>query len=210
MSARYLLFFLLVFAIPKSFAGLMIEPYLGIGSGSYTSTTRTGGFSIGSPMDSKINGGMVGARLGYKFLGFWTALDYTGAAWEVKYDKPASTPAGKAAGQFIFADVGFDFPFLFRVYGGYGFSNTLKIVGNNSLGNPGEETLSGGSAVKAGLGLTFLPFLSINIEYIKPTFSKYALNVSGLSMTDTTVDSNFSALDLSVTMLSVSFPINLF
>ncbi len=210
MSARYLLFFLLIFAIPKSFAGIMIEPYLGIGSGAYSSTTRPGGSSIGSPMDSKISGGMVGARLGYKFLGFWTALDYTGAAWEVKYDKPASTPAGKAAGQFIFADVGFDFPFLFRVYGGYGLSNSLKIVGNNSLGIPVDETFSGGSAIKGGVGFTFLPFFSINIEYIKPTFTKYALNVSGVSTVDGTVDSNFSALDLSVTMLSLSFPINLF
>ncbi len=210
MSVRFLVFFLLVFSIPKSFAGLMFEPYLGIGSGTYSSTTKPGGFSLDSPMDSKISGAMLGARLGYKILGFWTAIDYTGVAWDLKYDKPASTPNGKAAGQFIFADVGFDFPFLLRAYGGYGFSNTLKVVGNNSLGIPGEEVLSGGSAIKAGVGFTFLPFVSINIEYIKPTFSKYALSASGVSLTDGSADSNFSALDLSVTMLSVSFPINLF
>ncbi len=209
MSLRLLAFVLLMLAIPKSFAGLLLEPYLGATGGTYSSEVKTGGFSIGSPMDSKLSGTAFGGRVGFKLLAVWAAVDYMAVNWAVKYDKPLATPDGTAKGQFIFADVGVDLPFLFRFYGGYGFSNYLKVSGNNSLGVQGEEILKGGSALKAGIGFSFIKFLSLNIEYIKPNYTNYAVSSNSVSVYDGTSDSNFKTLDQSFTMVSLSFPFSL-
>ncbi len=209
MSLRFFAFVLLMLAIPKSFAGLLLEPYIGAVGGSYSSETKAGGFSIGSPMDSKLSGSAYGGRVGFKFLAAWAAIDYMAMNMSIKYNKPSNTPDGSSSAQFIFADVGVDLPFLFRLYGGYGFSNYFKSTGNNSLGVSGEEVFKGGSAVKAGIGLSFIPFLSVNIEYIKPTYSKYALTSNGASLADGTADDNFKSVDQSITMVGLSFPFNL-
>ncbi len=209
MYLRLFSFLFIMSVIPKSFAGLLIEPYVGANGGTYSSEIKTGGFSIGSPMDSKLSGTAYGGRVGFKLLAVWAAIDYMAVNWAVKYDKPLSTPDGTAKGQFIFADVGVDLPFLFRFYGGYGFSNYLKGTGNNSAGVAGEEVLKGGSALKAGIGFSFIKFLSLNLEYIKPTYTSYAVSSGGVSSFDGSADTNFKSLDQSFTMVSLSFPFSL-
>lgn len=209
MYLRLFSFLIIMVALPQSFAGLLLEPYVGAAGGTYSSEVKTGGFSIGSPMDSKLSGTAYGGRVGFKLLAVWAAIDYMAVNLAVKYDKPLGTPDGSAKGQFIFADVGVDLPFLFRFYGGYGFSNYLKASGNNSAGAAGEETLKGGSALKAGVGFSFIKFLSINLEYIKPTYTNYALSTGGVSFYDGSADTNFKSLDQSFSMVSLSFPFSL-
>ncbi len=60
----------------------------------------------------------------------------------------------------MYATVGFDFPILFRAWLGVAIGN------KTTLSSGGTDTdYKGGSGQKMGLGLTFLPMVSVNLEY---------------------------------------------
>lgn len=166
---------LLLLAAPAH-AGLMLEPYFGYETSTVSATGTVAGLTV--PMDQKNTGTtVIGGRIGYKLLlPLWFAADVSTSSGTYKYDV---APAGYLDSTFkrmnTYATVGFDFPILFRAWLGIGVGNKTTIS-NNILG---DFDAKGGSSQKLGLGLTFLPFVSLNVEYFtnKPdlptSLSKY-------------------------------------
>lgn len=196
-------------------AGILIEPYGGIHTGSLSSTKNpTTGIYWTNDNPTGIegmanSGGFVGGRLGLSFLGVWIAGDYVTISGNMRYDKPVGRGDGSFSGNYGFVDVGIDFPFLLRLWGGYGFSNSLLIKWTDRQGNNHSDSFKGGTAVKAGLGFSFLYFLSINFEYIKPTYKNVVWDAEGQNYLDKELDYQYNSFDQSYYMMSLSFPLNL-
>ena len=158
-------------------ADLMIEPYLGYETGNLSTK------GSGADTSDETKGVVPGLRLGYAAPAvLWVALDYSiesnGKISGTDYDRSN-----------LFLDVGADL-LLIRLWGGYGFSNSLTTKptsGNNS-------NFSGGSMLKAGIGFTFLPFVSLNLEYMAGSFGSYP-------------SSNSSAKE-TMALASISIPMN--
>ncbi len=130
-------------------ANIMIEPYLGYDMGKTTSP------------DGKTSGAVLGARLAYKApVMFWIGLD--GAFESGGKFKPDSGSDADFDRTTLYGVVGIDLPILFRVWAGYGFSDEFKFK------SP-YDSKSSGNNFKLGLGFTGLPFVSLNVEYIKAT-----------------------------------------
>jgi hypothetical protein len=133
-------------------ASLLLEPYLGYHTGKYTQGST----------DQNLSGVSYGGRLGFQQLGFMGGIDYMTGSWKDDASPNSSTVTPSNLGVFV----GYNFPILVRVYGEYGFSNSLKLSNNG-----GSDTLKG-TGIKLGVGFTALPFLSINLEYITDTYTK--------------------------------------
>lgn len=93
------------------------------------------------------------------------------------------------------AFLGYKFPILFRIYGGYIF----LADGISRINSTGFE-LNNGKGLKVGLGFTLLPFIDINLEYRRMTYDEAELGPLKIS-----TDTDYEAL-----MLGLSLPLNLF
>lgn len=169
----------LLFIKPAN-AGLLIEPVLGY---SFKS------FEVDAPDSSQEKGSGVsyGGRLGYQNLGFQLGLDYLKSSISLTdndFKEDLSTSEWAA-----FA--GFEFPILLRVYAGYIFSANAEteVAGGTKL------KLQDGTGMKLGVGFTGLPFVDINFEYRKGTYTKIKMGSSA------DVDTDFNAF-----MVGVSLP----
>jgi hypothetical protein len=196
---RFLGFFLVVFLVltTNAKADLLVEPVLGYSAGLKGQFHEANVPGVGTVQKNSFSGGSggsFGGRLGYQKLGFQVGLDYLHSS---------INPDDKAMKGNLSIDewagfVGFEFPVLFRVYGGYIFSATAD--GKYKAQNTSEKlTMSDGSGFKAGLGFTLLPFLDINFEYRHGTFSKWkagALKVDG-------------DVDYNIYMIALSLPIQI-
>ncbi|MEQ1663788.1 MAG: hypothetical protein ABL927_00260 [Bdellovibrionales bacterium] len=151
-------------------ASFMIEPYVGLEKGTYSS----GGADI------DFSGTDIGARLGYSVLGFTFGADYMMASMT---EKPSGGDVkAKNTDMGVFA--GYQFPIMLQAYLTYFLSSELD-ADNQS------DNLKG-SGTRIGVGYTGLPFVVINFEMIKRTYTKlgsvdlsndakydsYAINVS--------------------------------
>lgn len=168
-------------------AGLLLEPSLG-----YESTEmKLGSFS------EKITGPVFGLRAGYKMpMMLWFALDYT--MMTGGEGKPDQGSNDKVDSSHLYLDVGFDLPVLARVWAGYGIQNKVTLKDDSATN---EVTLE--SPIKVGVGFTFLPVVSINLEYVMAKAKEGKIG-------STTVDySSLDTRDYSGLMLSVSAPFNL-
>ena len=148
---------LMLFAAPAH-AGLLLEPYLGYETSSVSATFTVSG--VGVPVDSKNKGTTaIGGRIGYKLLiPVWFAADVSTSSGTYKADTPLGTDSTFKR-MSTYATVGFDFPILFRAWLGIGVGNKTTIT------SAGTDTdMKGGSSQKLGLGLTFLPMVSVNVE----------------------------------------------
>jgi hypothetical protein len=183
-SMKFAQLFILVlafFMVKPAQAGLLIEPVLGYSFGKIQTDTQ-------GSTEEKGNGLSYGGRLGYQKLGFQLGLDYLNSTYGMKDED--FTKDLSASEWALFA--GFEFPVLARVYAGYIFSaNGETAYDNNKI------TLSDGTGVKLGVGFTLLPFLDINVEYRKGTYSKF--KQAGVGSMN--VDTDFNAF-----MLGVSLP----
>jgi len=165
-------------------AGLLIEPVVG--------------YTVGQNLDfehgSSYNGGTgpsYGGRIGGQSFGLQVGLDLLKSNINMNdSDFKSNLNLTEWAG-FI----GFEFPLLFRIYGGYIFKADGTI--DDSTGK--ESRLEDGRGVKAGLGLTFLPLIDINLEYRKGTFG--TTHKTGMNSSD---DTNYHAY-----MLALSLPLNI-
>jgi hypothetical protein len=179
--------FLLVLAflmIKPANAGLLIEPVIG-----YTfakSEVDAPGFS-----ENKSQGPSYGGRLGYQNLGFQLGLDYLSSTLNVDSSKFKSDMNVKEFAGFV----GFEFPILLRAYAGYIFSATADSDVNIGAGKQSLD-LSSGKGMKLGVGFTGLPFVDINFEYRKGTFSE--MKLGGVK---SDIDTDYSAY-----MISASLP----
>lgn len=179
--------FILVLAflvIKPAQAGLLLEPVLGYSLSKFE-------IDQANSSEEKANGPSLGGRIGYQNLGFQLGLDYLRSNLSVdendfKEDLVTSEFAGF---------VGFEFPILLRVYAGYIFMANAEADIDVGAGKQSFE-LNDGKGLKLGVGFTVLPFLDINVEYRKGTYSELKI---GSAKTD--VDTDFSAV-----MVGVSLP----
>jgi hypothetical protein len=145
-------------AAVSAHAGLLIEPYLGYQAGSLKTTEGSMGANPNTAHDDTSSGLTFGGRLGITFPLLFIAADYSTTNGKSGSDNMILNQLGATAGLAV--------PF-FRAYLGYSFMNDAKLQRST-----GDVTLSG-SALKAGVGFTGLPFISLNLEYIMNTFNKY-------------------------------------
>lgn len=133
-------------------ASVLIEPYLGYEFGK-TSNAK-----------GKFSGSALGARIAYKLPAFiWLGLDATmGTSGEIDWDASGSGSTDVTR-ETLSAVVGVDLPILLRAWAAYGFHNKMK----RDSGSDYE-----GNNIKLGVGFTGLPFVSLNLEYIKDEYDK--------------------------------------
>lgn len=174
-------------------AGLMIEPYIGYEMGDITLDPVSGSESTFS------NSGVgYGLRLGYQMLVPFLALDYRVSSGT---SKPNVGTDQDYTSSSLGAVVGVDLP-LIRAWAGYGFSNeaTLKGLGGDA------DTKYKGTYTKAGIGLGFLPIVSINAEYIMNNFSKVNF---GEGAGDESRSTYYDSIKNNMVFISVSAPFDL-
>ncbi|MFN7824224.1 MAG: outer membrane beta-barrel protein [Pseudobdellovibrionaceae bacterium] len=185
--------FALVFAFLMSasaHAGFMIEPYLGYRSGNLENTD----LSNVSKKD-KYTSPVLGARVGWSFLGLWTGLDYEmGVGGKSKPETGASRDVDTS---IAYLTVGFNFPVMFRAWVGYGVMADLDADQSGS-----KSTLTDGAPLKVGFGYTGLPLVSINFEYL--TWEPETIESGGSSIK---VSDSYSKYEFNAMMLSVSIPL---
>lgn len=171
-------------------AGLLLEPYLGLEQGqTYQVVQNLADTSY------KTSGAVVGARVGYTLpLLFWFGVDYsmvTGG--KSKYDFGGVD--GDLSRSDLYAVAGVDLPILLRFWAGYGLMNTTTVKQSGV-----DSKITGGSKLKAGVGLTMLPFVSINLELFNHKGAK--VESGGTNLTLNTFEDNGG-------VLSVSLPLDL-
>lgn len=160
-------------------AGLLLEPYVGYQIGTFkVQSTPNVNFDLSTAA--------IGARLGLTFPLVFIAADYSTLVGGTLKQDDAAGSKWDASGSQLFAVVGANLP-LIRPFIGYGLSNTLegKLNGNSVKSE-------GGTTIKAGLGASIIPMVSINLEYIYESWDKYNNNSSISS------SANVFMLDLSV------------
>jgi hypothetical protein len=175
-------------------AGVMLEPYVGyaISDIKYKSLGATREYA------DTANNAAFGARLGYKFMIPWVAVDYMTGSGTTVADKSLVGNTNKDYTlTSIGGVVGADVPMGLRVWGGYGFSNTLTVKGANGA----ASTKYTGSYTKGGIGFKFIPKVSVNAEYIINKYTKY--DVGGVKGD---VSSLYSTFDQNTIFISVSAP----
>jgi hypothetical protein len=160
-------------------AGVLLEPYVGYQTGK----TKNSGVS------TDFSGLDYGARVGWQQMGFMLGLDFmTG-----KMTDKAKTPkSNDVTPQSFGVFVGYNFPVLLRVYGTYGFSNSVKLEQTGQ-----SNKIEGSPLLKLGVGYNFLPLLSIALEYTTATYDEY----NGTKMTNDTTSSAYG--------VSISVPFTL-
>lgn len=173
-------------------AALLLEPYVGAEYGSFKMDTVVG------EGKSKTLGPRLGARVGYAIPLVFFALDYD-------YGLLKSTADGSGGGSkdsdltrsSLFAEVGVKLP-LVRGYVGYGFMNEW-----NFKDNAGDTKLKG-TAIKAGVGFTGLPFVVVWLDYHLSNFNKVS---SGGQEEDIGSGKPIKEASASTFMLTVSLPL---
>ncbi len=171
-------------------AGFMAEPYIGYGTGT-TKCTAAAGTDCGA----KSTGSGYGARLGWMLAdGLWFAGEYAGGSATLKYDDGVSADETVTQAN-IGAAAGFDFASGLRLFGGYGFSNTVTDKTTS-----GDLTLKG-TSVYVGLGYKFHDHISVNFQYHMDTFTKFDFP----PLTDQDIATMFSKFTPTRMMLSISY-----
>jgi hypothetical protein len=180
----------LLLSLMSSAFAITIEPLVGHNFAGKSEVHGGGGKYSG------INGLGYGGRIAYQKLGVTVAADYLHSDLDMH-----DSDFGRKLNTNEFAGlVGFRFPFLLKIYGGYVFSANGSGDYKTS-GLPSQSLkLNSGHGYKLGAGWTFFPLLDFNIEYRSLQFDDYKLG--GVK--------NKSNADLSIWMVSVSMPIRLF
>lgn len=155
-------------------ADIMIEPYLGYEMGTF-----------GGGTEGKLDGTQMGLRLAYATpVMLWLGVDGTTTVSATFKPEVGANEGSKRTS--LYAVAGVDLPILLRGWVGYGFSNELK-------GDESDKLT--GTSMKVGVGFTGLPFVSLNLEYLKETFNE----VGGLSLPEDITNDAY--------VLSVSLPL---
>lgn len=191
MKSRFsFLCFLFVLFASSANAALVVEPLIGHNFGG-KAEVHGGGSSY-----SGINGLGYGGRIGFQKLGFSVAADYLHSNLDM-HDNDFSK---KLNTNELAALVGFRFPILLKVYGGWIVSATGNTSYDSGTGSDQTLKLNSGHGYKIGAGWTLFPLLDINLEYRSLQFDDYKLGGT----------KNKSNVDLSAWMLSLSLPLKFF
>ena len=196
-------------------AGLLIEPNIGINLGGKFSGDTPEAFVETFPdtFEEKtwdVNGNFYGLKLGYKFLGFMFGAEYSQTTGSDISD--GETFNITETGAFV----GYAFPFFLRIYAGPVLSSNIAVTDKED-GIKSEWLFNGGTGTRMGLGLTLLPFLSINLEMKNVKYKKFDYQYDGKAIWDTDAGELLGITDdwaehensLTTYMLSVSIPIEI-
>lgn len=181
-------------------AGFMVEPFVGYDMGA-SKTTSTAGVD-GS---STTTGMGYGALLGYRFSnGVSVAAEYAGGTGKSKDTTAGSTaPDSDYARTAIGAVVGYDRG-MWRIYGGYGFSDSNVVKANGSTTT--EDNTFTGTNYKIGVGIMPIRHFAVNLQYTVPTYTKMKNNTLTAAAASEKISDYFSKFETSVTTLTLSFP----
>jgi opacity protein-like surface antigen len=198
MKKIFAIFAMVIGMSSLAHAGILVEPYLGYQSGTAKYTYDSSIPVIGGQSSTDtMTGTAYGLRLGYKFLLPWVALDYTGGSGKTKMDLLDTTSDYTSSSLGITAGV--DLPII-HPYAGYGFNHQVTVKGTAST----NEMKLKGTYLKAGVGLGFIPFVDIKLEYQINNFTKVD---TGSGEQDKSA--LFSDLSSNTFMIGVSLPLNL-
>lgn len=165
-------------------AGIMLEPYLGLEQGQTYAVTSTADASY------KTSGTAIGARIGYSLPAlFWLGVDYSMMSGKGKPDIGGSD--GDLKRTDLYAVAGVDLPILLRAWAGFGLMNSATV----STGGV-DTKISGGTKMKAGVGLTMLPLVSVNLELFNHKGAKY--ETGGTEVSTTALEDNGGLLTVSL------------
>lgn len=173
------------------YAGILIEPYLGYAAGS-VDTKSTANVSVSNVQTAST----YGLRLGVKVLMAWLAMDYMASNGTATPDDSSAkfdfstTSLGATAGVNLILGL--------RLFAGYGFSNDL------TLKKTAGDVSAKGTYTKAGIGISPIPFLSFNLEYIMSKYSKVNIG-TGKGLED--LETNYKSFDNNTLMATVSIPL---
>lgn len=181
------IFFALLFTVSTAHASLLIEPHLAYNI--HASGDATLG---GVNHDYDYNGAQYGMRVGYQQLGFMGGLDYTRSSFDLDDETAAGTSSVNYDRNEWGVFVGYDFPILVRAWGAYYWSNKSERDNGNQLK---------GNTKELGVGMTALPFLSLNLMYRMVTYDEQKV---GSTTSNLSEDINISEF-----VVGVSLPLNL-
>jgi hypothetical protein len=158
---KSILTLLFAFSFHVANAGIHIEPYIGYQLGSYSgdAVAKTSSVDASIEIDGSQSGLAYGGKLGWGVLGLSAGLDYMKATIESDGDETSTDYDVSALGAYA----SFTFPILLSVSGTYFFD--YEMVGDSS-GTGAVNTTDSGNGFKVGIGFTFLPLVSINLDYI--------------------------------------------
>lgn len=177
-------------------AGLMLEPYLGYDFGQMDYQFKSGTRQL----TDKTTNTALGARLGYKFLIPWIAVDFNLGSGKNTADSNSGQQDQDFSKTSLGVVVGADLIMGLRIFGGYGFTNEMKLKGVN---NAADEKYTG-SYTKGGLGYKIIPMLAVNAEYIMHKFAKYDNGTTNRDM-----DAVYKSFDYNTVLISLSVPFSL-
>lgn len=145
---------------------------------------------------SKSSGTVLGGRIGYSLpILMWFGIDYSFSTGG-KYKPDNGAAQGDLTRNDLYAMVGVDLPILLRAWAGFGLMNSVTT--KDSTG--GESKTKGGTKLKAGVGLGFIPFVSINLE---------AWNHKGYKLESAGVETTAALAEDSGVGLGISVPFDL-
>ncbi len=153
-----LVFAILPFMAAPAQADILLEPYGGYYTGDWEQGTTS----------HDLKGLAFGGRLGFQHMGFMAGLDYMTGMW-----KDDDNPSRDVTPTDLSIFVGYNFPAMVRIYGAYGLDSELKFKANNTVAKWTGNTL------KFGIGFTFFPMVSLNLETIRGDYDE----VNGQSAT---------------------------
>jgi hypothetical protein len=139
----FILFTFLFFIAAQANAGFLVEPYVGVGQSISALDLATGA----DPEDESESTTSLGARLGYGILGTL----YAGVDYEM-----ISINSDTSSDLSVF--VGIDLPILLRVWAEYFVSSDFEV------NQTGVTNFDFDNGYGAGVGFTFLPLVSLNLE----------------------------------------------
>lgn len=188
-----ILAFLMVLQVQHAYAGVLLEPVLG-----YEQTPMEVVTVSNTDVSSTSSGLNYGARAGFRFSqGMWVSGEFVMGSGNGK-PKNAGQEDSTYTKSAMSAVVGYDHS-NFRMWLGYGVTD--KMTFKDSTG----ETNFSGTNYKLGLGYKVVPSVSVNLEYLVPTYTKFNSNGG----TDSDVSTMFSKMSGASTQLSVSMPFDL-
>ena len=152
-------------------AGLLIEPIVG--------------YYTGDNEEDAATGMIYGARIGYEFARFFVAGDYSTGTVQSALTGVTSEEQDFDITRTALV-VGFDPPGLpLRLWFGVIMSASLELQETTLAGQSFSAEFNG-TGSKLGVGLTFLPIVDINLEYVSITHddNSYKLNGTKSSLSE--------------------------
>ena len=192
----FFLMMLLLCTAQYSHAGLLLEPVLGYSSGEILDNDEMAKDSL--------SGLSYGGRIGYQHSQYQIGFDYLRSSYQVdEMDDFSSQEAGIFVA-YISPENHVRAYLGYMIYSAIKFSASanVEVDGNNVYVDFDAKTTKG-SGFKVGVGYTGLPYVNINLEYRRSTFSEYEIEALGQSL------STSADWELGVGMISVSAPFEL-